>query len=257
MDQSRIAVFNQKGGVGKTTTAVSLAVALVQAGARVLLVDLDAQSNATQFLGINCGAATWGAFRLLTVPEEFCPQRSIALPGLDVVPGNFDDHSLNLELSKDARTGHSRLDAALSRHAVAYDYVIVDCAPTLSRTTLNALVAAPSVLVPIELAHAAAMAAVNLYGVLETFRITLQPRLHLLGVLGTFASQTERTPAQISKLLRTRFKHDMFETAIHTSAAIRDSAGQGRPIVLSHPKSRGSLEYQSLTQEVLHRVLHP
>jgi chromosome partitioning protein len=118
---------------------------------------------------------------------------------------------------------------------------------------INAVVACPEVLVPIELAHAAAMGAVTLRRFLQDVQVDLEPRVGILGVVGTFADERERTPRELLTVLRTVFGSQLFDTVIHTSAAIRDAAGRGRPVVLDAPQSRGAEEYQLLTQEVVTR----
>ncbi len=247
----RIAVLNQKGGVGKTTTTVNLAVALAQAGQRVLVVDLDAQRNATQFLGVD-EAPGYSSTELVMGEGTFAPRRDVLVPGLDVVPAAESLALVERRLLENVLAGPRRLKRALQAHD-AYDVILTDCGPTLGMLALNAVAACPDVLVPIELAHAAAMGALTLQEFLADVRLELEPKVHILGVLGTFADRREKTPPQILETLRGLFGPAVFDTVIHTCAAVRDAAGTGRPVVLHAPSSRGAQEYLSLTQEVLNR----
>lgn len=248
----RIAVLNQKGGVGKTTTAVNVAVSLAQRAFRVLLIDLDAQRNATQFLGLDEAASKTGADSLV-LEGVFAPVVDVLLPGLDVIPATNQHAALERQLFGDVVSGPKRLKRALTAVARPYDFVLTDCRPTLGMLALNAVVACPEVLIPIELAHAATMGALTLRQWLDNVRLDVEPSVRILGVLPTFADDRERTPREMLATLRTVFGSELFTTSIHTSAAIRDAAGRGRPVVLDAPLSRGAGEYQSLTQEVIAR----
>lgn len=253
MPQRRIAVLNQKGGVGKSTTTVNLAVALASRGLRVLVVDFDAQQNASQFLGL-AAEAPWGAAEfLLDDSSGFHPVRDQLVPGLDVITASARLALAERQLLGDLIAGPKRLKKALDRSAGGYDFVLTDCGPTLGLMALNAVVACPEVLVPVELAHASLAGAMTLRKYLADVAMDLEPATRILGVLGTFMDEREATPKTVHAALAAIFGPLLFEAVIHSSSALRDAAGQGRPLVLLDPKSRGSLEYQSLTSEVLTR----
>lgn len=251
----RITVLNEKGGVGKTTTAVNLATALAQRGKRVLLLDLDAQRNASQFVGL-VDPLVEGGTDALILNGTFAPRRGVVLPTLDVVPASIQHALVERQLFGDAISGPKKLKRALDRVADEYDFIVADCGPTLGMLALNAVLACPEVLVPIELAHAAAMGAVTLRKWLADVQLDLDPNVHIMGVLPTFADERERTPKEVLELLREAFQGLLFNTVIHTSTAIRDAVKKGVPVVLCDPRSRGAEEYQSLTQEVIDRGNH-
>lgn len=252
--QLRISVLNQKGGVGKSTTTANLAVGLAMQGKRVLVVDFDAQANATQFLGLAGQAPSWGSAELVLDDRSgFHPVTDQLVPGLDLVPASEGLALVERRLLSDLIAGPRRFRKALDRAAGGYDYVLTDCGPTLGMMALNAIVACPLVLAPIELAPAAVVGALTLKKFIDEVRSDLEPCAAIFGVLGTFMDDREVTPRQLLPKLHEVFGPALFETVIHTSAAIRDASAHGRPVVLAEPSSRGAAEYQALSQEVVHR----
>lgn len=253
-NERRISVINQKGGVGKSTTTSNLAVALAQSGKRVLVVDFDAQGNATAFFGLDPHVARWGnAALVLDGGSAFSPLRDVLVPGLDVVPCVPDFALVERALFGDLIAGPKRFKRALDKHAAGYDVILTDCGPQLGMLALNAVVACPEVLVPIELAHAAALGAMTMQSFIASVQNDLEPTVRLMGVLPTFLDEREVTPREVLAQLHTLFGSAVFTQPIHTAASIRDAAGRGRPVVLEEPSSRGASEYRALAQEVVAR----
>jgi chromosome partitioning protein len=243
--QKRLAICNQKGGVGKTTTAVNLAVLLAQRGNRVLLVDYDPQGNASQFLGLVDeldDEALYTSATLTRGDRPFAPKRDQVVPGLDLVPATDSLASLEFELLQDTSRGAHRLGAALSAVAQDYAFIVVDSPPTLGMLSINALVACSNVLVPVKLSPASVPGAVRLHQTLEALRST-NPYLKVTGVVGTFLAESAKAPREVLAQLRDLFgARAVCETAIHQAQGVDDASGKGRPVVLSSPRSRGAQE---------------
>ena len=257
MSQKRLAICNQKGGVAKTTTAVNVAVILAQQGKRVLLVDYDPQGNASQFLGLIEkleDESLYTSANLTQGSMTFAPQRDCVVKGLDVVPATDTLASLEFELLQDNQRGAYRLGSALSSVAQEYDYVIVDCPPTLGMLAINALVGCGNVLVPVKLSPASVPGAVRLHQTLRALQVT-NPYLKVVGVVGTFLNEAAKGPKEVLGQLRELFGAKVvLETVIHTAQGVDDATGKGMPVVLAAPKSRGAQEYFSLTKEISDRV---
>ena len=252
-----LSVVNQKGGVGKTTTALNLAAGLALRGHRVLLLDCDSQCNATQFLGLAHlvqEQGVYGTFELVLGRGDFRPQRDVALPGLDVVPATNRTADLEHELLRGALLGPTRkLARALAQVQSSYDFIIADCGPTIGLTTINAIAACPEVLIPVETLPASLPGVVQLQQLMEGIRSEVEPRVHVLGVLCTKFEETGRLPREIASALRRELGSLVFNAVIHKAQTIAAGAGEGRPIVVLDPKSRGAREYESLTDEVIAR----
>ncbi|MCY1023936.1 ParA family protein [Pyxidicoccus sp. MSG2] len=254
----RIAVLNEKGGSGKTTTAVNCAAALAQGGSRVLLVDLDPQCNATACVGLAHlvkQKGGYGTAEFVLGEGEFSPQRAqLGLAGLDVVPAmKSTSPLLEMRLLENHMSGNQKLVRALGRVDEEYDWIIVDCPPNLGMLAINAVNACRNVLVPIELSPLAAFGAVALRTFVEKVRLDLESRAQILGVLGTFNSrQTVRRQAleQVQQI----FGALVFKTVIDEATAIRAASGEGKPIVLLEPEHKGSQQYMSLVEEVVSRA---
>jgi chromosome partitioning protein len=248
----RISVVNQKGGVGKTTTAVNVAVGLALRGARLLLVDYDPQANASNFLGLvsRLEGSRFTSAELTLGLGSFQPLRNVLVPGLDLVPATDALASVEARL---APIGSRLLKRALDRVAHRYDFILVDCAPTLGMLAVNAMVACPDVLIPVRLEPASIPGALRTQATVEALRRTTNPELRLLGALGTFHKETGVMARDVGGKVARIFGPLMFETRIHQSDSVGRAAGKGVPIVLDAPKRREAIEYQLLTQEVITR----
>jgi chromosome partitioning protein len=251
-----ISVVNQKGGVGKTTTAVNLAVALAARGNRVLLLDYDPQGNASQFLGLGAALEAQGVYTAVSFTLDpsvpFAPFRNVcAHQGLDLVGSNDTLADLELHLLRDSMGAATRLAQAVARISQQYDYVIADCPPTLGMLAINAMAACPHILIPVKLEPASLPGAVRLAGHLQGLREKVNPQIRLLGVLGTFHRETGTMARDVLQQLELLFPGDLLRTRIHDSAAVGKSAGQGEPILTAAPNARAAAEHHALTDELL------
>lgn len=247
-----IAVANQKGGVGKTTTAVNLAAIIADLGFRVLLVDTDPQGNATSGAGIERGSFRKSLYHGLILNE---PLTSLTLhtelPSLDVVPANRDLAGAEIELV-DVERREFKLREALASVQDRYDYIVIDCPPSLGLLTLNALTAAESLLVPIQCEYYALEGVTELFDTLARIRRLHNPRLTIEGLLLTMYDERTNLSAAVASDLRDFYGQQVFQTVIPRNVRLAEAPSYGKPIIKYDAHSKGADAYIQLAKEVLY-----
>ena len=250
-----LAVVNQKGGVGKTTTTVNLAAALAQAGRRVLLVDVDPQGNATMGSGIDKRTLARTVYHALLGLGELSGIRVRAeRGGYDLVPANRELAGAEVELVE-LPARETRLKAALERVAADYDYILIDCPPSLSLLTVNALAAAHRVLIPMQCEYYALEGLSDLVGTIKRVRANLNPALDIAGLLRTMYDPRNTLSQQVSRELEAHFGDKVFRTLVPRNVRLAEAPSYGVPAVLWDPSSKGAQAYMALAGEVLEREI--
>ena len=246
-----VAVANQKGGVGKTTTSINLSASIASVGKRVLLIDLDPQSNATSGVGVSPAEMTHTSYTVLSGASQ--PRdaiRTTQLPGLEILPANRELTGAEVELVS-VQNREFRLKEAISGIKIEYDLILVDCPPSLGLLTLNALTAADGVIVPLQCEYYAMEGLSALLDTIEMVRAGLNPELAISGVLLTMFDTRNSICHQVADEVRAHLQSRVFSTVIPRNVRLSESPSHGLPILLYDPGSRGAQSYLELAQEFL------
>lgn len=251
-----IALVNQKGGVGKSTTAVNLGAALAVQGQKVLIVDCDPQGNTTTGFGIDKARLQTDVYDLLM--QQASTDDVIVgseIDGLQLIPATINLAGAEIELVS-ALSRETRLRQAIVPIAPQYDYVLIDCPPSLGLLTINALTAAEEIIIPVQAEYYALEGLSQLTAVVRRVREALNPTLHVSGVLVTMFDGRTRLAIEVLDELERFFPQQMFKTQIPRNIRLSEAPSYGKPVILFDVKSRGAQAYLSLARELVESGVH-
>jgi chromosome partitioning protein len=251
-----LAVTNQKGGVGKTTTSINLAASLAIAGRRVLLIDLDPQGNATMGSGVDKRLATATVYHVLLGTRSLADVRVRASANYDLVPANRELAGAEVELIE-LPERERRLKDAVREIQDEYDFVLIDCPPALNLLTVNGLCAAQAVMIPMQCEYYALEGLSDLVQTIKKVRVSLNPALEIEGLLRTMYDPRNTLAQQVSDQLQQHFGEKVYRTIIPRNIRLAEAPSHGMPVLSLDRQSKGALAYLALAGEMLSREPQP
>ena len=253
MSHKVIAVANQKGGVGKTTTTINLSAALAEKGKKVLMIDLDPQGNASSGLGVNKDELEQSIYQLMIGTNSFdeCVQKNV-LENLDVLPANVNLAGVEIE-TLDMEDRNYILSKEIDKVKDRYDYILIDCPPSLNSLTINSMTTADSVLVPIQCEFYALEGLSQLIYTIDLVKDRLNPNLKMDGVVFTMYDARTNLSLQVTENVRENLNQKIYNTIIPRSVRLAEAPSYGLPINIYDRKSTGAKAYRALAEEIIEK----